>query len=224
MKRQTALLVVVLLVSSAGCSNGTTPAPDPFFGRITISPPSTQMGTGGSSYVPSRAASSYAPPAVVATPVNPNHLASTSDSSWPSPPPPNFRPGSSSTVSPGSIASRSQPTRPIYLSQAAIEDSVRSPSYSVATSNPRYGGSASQASSAPIAAAGSGRATTFSPRQIYPAPNLQALFGRRIASIPKLCKEVSAWADSSNKKRRGVDWQFTIEKARIKLKSLYPIL
>ncbi|PXF53008.1 MAG: IS630 family transposase, partial [Deltaproteobacteria bacterium] len=31
-----------------------------------------------------------------------------------------------------------------------------------------------------------------------------------------------AWAMSSNDRQRGVDWQFTIENARHKLKSLYP--
>jgi hypothetical protein len=50
----------------------------------------------------------------------------------------------------------------------------------------------------------------------------QALSVRRIGSIPKLCEIISAWASSSNKKQRGIDWQFTIEKARIKLRSLYP--
>ncbi len=52
----------------------------------------------------------------------------------------------------------------------------------------------------------------------------QAISGRRIESIEMLRAETSAWADSSNEKQRGVDWQFTIENARIKLKSLYPNL
>ena len=50
----------------------------------------------------------------------------------------------------------------------------------------------------------------------------QCLSGRRIANIGKLRTETSAWADAGNKKQRGVDWQFTVEKARVKLKSLYP--
>ena len=50
----------------------------------------------------------------------------------------------------------------------------------------------------------------------------QSISGRRIESIEMLRAETSAWADSSNEKQRGVDWQFTVEKARIKLKSLYP--
>ena len=52
----------------------------------------------------------------------------------------------------------------------------------------------------------------------------QSISGRRIESIEMLRAETSAWADSSNEKQRGVDWQFTIENARVKLKSLYPNL
>ena len=52
----------------------------------------------------------------------------------------------------------------------------------------------------------------------------QAISGRRIESIEMLRCETSAWANSSNEKQRGVDWQFTVEKARVKLKSLYPNL
>lgn len=52
----------------------------------------------------------------------------------------------------------------------------------------------------------------------------QCISDRRIADINMLRTETSAWADSSNEKQRGVDWQFTVEKARIKLKSLYPNL
>jgi hypothetical protein len=52
----------------------------------------------------------------------------------------------------------------------------------------------------------------------------QSLSGRRIESIEMLRAETSAWADSSNEKQRGIDWQFTVENARVKLKSLYPNL
>ncbi len=52
----------------------------------------------------------------------------------------------------------------------------------------------------------------------------QSISGRRIGSIETLRKETSAWAAYSNDKQRGVDWQFTIEDARVKLKSLYPNL
>jgi len=50
----------------------------------------------------------------------------------------------------------------------------------------------------------------------------QCLSGRRIPSIEMLREEADAWAISSNDRQRGVDWQFTIENARHKLKSLYP--
>jgi hypothetical protein len=52
----------------------------------------------------------------------------------------------------------------------------------------------------------------------------QSISGRRIEGIEMLRTETSAWADSSNEKQRGVVWQFTIENARVKLKSLYPNL
>ena len=50
----------------------------------------------------------------------------------------------------------------------------------------------------------------------------QCLSARRIPDIETLRKETAAWAVSSNERQRGVDWQFTIEDARHKLKSLYP--
>ena len=52
----------------------------------------------------------------------------------------------------------------------------------------------------------------------------QCISGRRIENIEMLRGETSAWADFGNEKQRGVDWQFTVEKARVKLKSLYPNL
>jgi len=50
----------------------------------------------------------------------------------------------------------------------------------------------------------------------------QCIGTKRMESIEMLRTETSAWASNSNVKQRGVDWQFTIEKARVKLKSLYP--
>ena len=50
----------------------------------------------------------------------------------------------------------------------------------------------------------------------------QCLSRRRIPSLKMLRGETTAWASSCNRKQRGVDWQFTIEDARRKLKSLYP--
>jgi hypothetical protein len=45
---------------------------------------------------------------------------------------------------------------------------------------------------------------------------------RRIGDIEILRQETQAWDQASNKKQRGVDWQFKIDEARAKLKSLYP--
>ncbi len=50
----------------------------------------------------------------------------------------------------------------------------------------------------------------------------QCLSGRRFPTIGKLKSETNAWCERSNSKQRGVDWQFQIKDARIKLKSLYP--
>lgn len=50
----------------------------------------------------------------------------------------------------------------------------------------------------------------------------QCLSDRRIGDIVTLRSEIAAWATRTNVKQRAVDWQFTIEKARIKLKRLYP--
>jgi hypothetical protein len=45
---------------------------------------------------------------------------------------------------------------------------------------------------------------------------------RRIDNIDTLRREAAAWADARNAAQTGVDWQFTNEQARIKLKHLYP--
>jgi hypothetical protein len=50
----------------------------------------------------------------------------------------------------------------------------------------------------------------------------QCLRDRRIDSIEKLQAEIAAWALRTNAKQRAIDWQFTIENARMKLKRLYP--
>ena len=50
----------------------------------------------------------------------------------------------------------------------------------------------------------------------------QCLKGRRLGDIELLRTETQAWHQASNKKQRGVDWQFKIDDARHKLKSLYP--
>ena len=50
----------------------------------------------------------------------------------------------------------------------------------------------------------------------------QCLRGERIASLELLNTQMSAWHENINARQRGVDWQFTINDARTKLKSLYP--
>lgn len=45
---------------------------------------------------------------------------------------------------------------------------------------------------------------------------------RRIASIHELQGEVSAWERERNQTKKSVEWQFTTEQARGKLKHLYP--
>ena len=50
----------------------------------------------------------------------------------------------------------------------------------------------------------------------------QCLSDRRIAALVTLQAEITAWASRTNAKQRAIDWQFTIEKARMKLKRLYP--
>lgn len=50
----------------------------------------------------------------------------------------------------------------------------------------------------------------------------QCLKGRRLGDLASLRSETQAWHQASNKKQRGVDWQFKINDARRKLKSLYP--
>ena len=50
----------------------------------------------------------------------------------------------------------------------------------------------------------------------------QCLGGRRIGELEVLQFEIATWAQKTNAKQRGVDWQFKIDHARRKLKRLYP--
>jgi len=52
----------------------------------------------------------------------------------------------------------------------------------------------------------------------------QCLSGRRFGTIDELRRETAAWQQRTNDKQRGVEWQFRIDDARTKLKSLYPKL
>ncbi len=47
---------------------------------------------------------------------------------------------------------------------------------------------------------------------------------RRIDNMEKMQEEVKAWQQHRNNKEANVNWQFTNEKARIKLKRLYPTI
>ena len=50
----------------------------------------------------------------------------------------------------------------------------------------------------------------------------QCLAGRRIGELELLQSEIRIWSNKTNTKQRGIDWQFTLENARTKLKKLYP--
>jgi hypothetical protein len=50
----------------------------------------------------------------------------------------------------------------------------------------------------------------------------QCLTARRLGTLATLREEVRGWSRASNKKQRGVDWQFKLDDARCKLKYLYP--
>jgi len=52
----------------------------------------------------------------------------------------------------------------------------------------------------------------------------QCLGDRRIPNIEELNSELHAWYTQRNKSQKGVDWQFTTDDARIKLKRLYPVI
>jgi hypothetical protein len=50
----------------------------------------------------------------------------------------------------------------------------------------------------------------------------QCIKNRRFNTVELLKQETQAWAKKVNQTQRGVNWQFNIEKARRKLKSIYP--
>ena len=50
----------------------------------------------------------------------------------------------------------------------------------------------------------------------------QCVSHRRFATIDLLRSETTAWHTHSNAQQRGVDWQFKVGDARLKLKSVYP--
>ena len=50
----------------------------------------------------------------------------------------------------------------------------------------------------------------------------QCLKDRRFGVIDELRKETAAWHSAINDRQRGVDWQFRIDDARVKRRSVYP--
>lgn len=52
----------------------------------------------------------------------------------------------------------------------------------------------------------------------------QCVTGRRFATVEDLGGETTAWYEHSNAHQRTVDWQFQVDDARMKLKSIYPKL
>jgi hypothetical protein len=52
----------------------------------------------------------------------------------------------------------------------------------------------------------------------------QCLGNRRIPSIGDLNKELFVWETKRNSTQKGVDWHFTTDDARTKLKRLYPVI
>ena len=52
----------------------------------------------------------------------------------------------------------------------------------------------------------------------------QCVRGRRFATVEELRAQTTAWHEHSHTRQRTVDWQFRIDDARVKLKSIYPKL
>jgi len=52
----------------------------------------------------------------------------------------------------------------------------------------------------------------------------QCITGRRFATVDELRQQTTAWYDHHNARQRQVDWQFRVDDARVKLKSIYPKL
>ncbi len=52
----------------------------------------------------------------------------------------------------------------------------------------------------------------------------QCVTGRRFAAVEELRQQTAAWHEHSNARQRTVDWQFKVDDARVKLKSIYPKL
>ncbi len=47
-------------------------------------------------------------------------------------------------------------------------------------------------------------------------------FTDRVGEQREVEERATAWKEDRNQRQKGIDWQFTNEKARVKLKRLYP--
>ena len=61
-------------------------------------------------------------------------------------------------------------------------------------------------------------------RERQSALSKQCLGKRRIENIDDLNSELEKWHTDRNERQKGVNWQFTTDDARIKLKHLYPVV
>jgi len=52
----------------------------------------------------------------------------------------------------------------------------------------------------------------------------QCVTDRRFATVEELRTQTTAWHEQRNARQRMVDWQFKVDDARVKLKSIYPKL
>ena len=52
----------------------------------------------------------------------------------------------------------------------------------------------------------------------------QCVTDRRFATVEELRIQTTAWHEQRNARQRMVDWQFKVDDARVKLKSIYPKL
>ncbi len=53
---------------------------------------------------------------------------------------------------------------------------------------------------------------------------MKQCLSRRIGDMDTIKHEVNAWQDDRNNKAATINWQFTNDKARVKLKRIYPTI
>ena len=52
----------------------------------------------------------------------------------------------------------------------------------------------------------------------------EAATARRIPDVETLCTQTTAWENQRNQRGAPVNWRFTTDEARVKLRSLYPLM